>query len=145
MKKFFLVILLFIFSGCTNNEINDYNHEIEKLSKITSSSSSLPFQIEIINERLIKGEISYKIIIDKPIYDLKNMQVMVYHDKKTNNIFPSIGVFDEKVNLLKNDKNNKGIILVGYIKTNEILEKLKITYKVKIKYNNKTSYFIKQF
>ena len=62
--------------------------------------------------------------------------MIAVHNKKTDDIFPSIGIFDEKENLLK-DKPPKGLILVGYIDYNKDIEDFSCKIKLFIKYKTK--------
>ena len=76
--------------------------------------------------------------IDEVKKDITDITMIAYHDKETSDIYPSIGIFDDKENLLK-DKKPSGLILVGYIPYKGDLEDFNITMKVLVKYkiNNK--------
>ena len=65
---------------------------------------------------------------------MNNMKVLVVHNYFTEDVFPSIGIFDETKNLLTNDKNN--ISLVGYIETTKDIRKLDLELKVWIQYTD---------
>ncbi len=135
MKKIW-IILLILLTACSNNQESQYYKKIEQLEKINESSINIPFSIDIIVNKLTNMEFTYHVIIDNPLVDAKDMKVLVIHDVETNNIFPSIGIVDDKVNLIKDkvdlDKNIvKGIALVGYLPTdlnNDILFKVLIEY-----------------
>ena len=61
---------------------------------------------------------------------------MIYHNKKTKDVYPSIGIFDDKEKL-EVGKKPSGIILVGYIKFDGDISDFKCEIKVLIKYKNK--------
>ena len=89
------------------------------------------------------ASIRYQVIIDKPKKDLKNIEAIATHDQQTDDIFPSIGVFDKKEELLKNDKN--GIILVGYIPYTKDIEQFECTVKLLIKYTDEEKSDVKYY
>ena len=135
MKKIW-IILLILLTACNNNQESQYYKKVEQLEKINESSISIPFSIDIIVNKLTDMEFTYHVIIDNPLVDAKDMKVLVIHDVETNNIFPSIGIVDDKINLIKDkvdlDKNIvKGIALVGYLPIDvnpDILFKVLIEY-----------------
>ena len=93
-------------------------------------------------EKIIDNEITYRVIIDNPKEDIKNIEAIIIHDKYTEDIFPSTGIFDDKLNLIPEtidkDKNYvKGIILTGYIPFKGDINDLNATFKVLVKYTDK--------
>ena len=99
-------------------------------------SKEIPFDIVVDISKFTDQEYMYKVIIDNPKEELKNIETIVIHDKETKDIFPSSGIFDDKYNLIPNDinkdnKNAKGIILIGYLPYEENID---ITFKVLLKY-----------
>lgn len=146
MKKIGItLIIILVICGCTNKLdedqliYNSYVEELRELSKIDTIDDLVNIDIELEKEK--EDEITYRVTIDQPKEKMKQVEVFVYHNQKTEDIYPSIGVFDEKVNLIPNlkenkDDNVKGIVLVGYIKTKKKLEEFHPTIKVMISYNN---------
>jgi len=129
-----LIPLLFI-SGCSkeDSKSKEYDNAVRQLKSIETFDTDYPFDIILATES-IGNETRYTITLNNPKEDLYNVSMLVIHNIKTDNIFPSIGIVDDKVNLMmSNDK--KGIILVGYMPINS-----NPTYKVMVNYNNKTSY-----
>lgn len=160
MKKISIIILIVIvLCGCTgklseNNLIyNSYIEELKELNNNTSSNNIVDIDIEL--EKNTDDEMTYRITIDNPKVKLRQVEAIAYHEIKTDDVFPSIGVFDEKLNLIpgleKNDgKNVKGMILVGYIKTKKELKDFHPTIKVMLLYNNEDNerqkiYYTKTF
>lgn len=146
MKKIILVLILLIvvLTGCNkeSNEYKIYKSYIKELNESKIVSSDIPFDIEVYTEKIIDNEITYRVIIDNPKEDIKNIEAIIIHDKYTEDIFPSTGIFDDKLNLIPEtidkDKNYvKGIILTGYIPFEGDIKDLNATFKVLVKYTDK--------
>lgn len=155
MKKILIVIMLmFLISGCkklesTDSENKKYYSLIKELSKVNKSSDSIPFEINITVRDLIDNELIYRVYIDNVKENIYDIETIAIHNLPTEDIFPTSGVFDNKVDLLidKKENSSKGIILGGYI---EYKNNFNATFKVLVKYkNNKnksnTIYYIKQY
>lgn len=158
MKKYVLIIVTLIciisLLGCTNkndtkketieNEKDIYIKYVKKLKKIKKSSEDLPFSIEVKYEKM-SDEVRYQVIIDEPKEEIKDIQAVAIHNKQTDDVFPSVGIFDKKVNLIK-DKKPSGVILVGYFPYKGDMDKLDVEVKILISYkiNNEkiTSYYV---
>ena len=141
MKKILILILLiFLLCGCTKQsaEKKEYLSYIEELKNTKSSSKEYPFNIEVKYDKITKKEVRYQVIIDEVKKDITDITMIAYHDRETEDIYPSMGIFDEKESLLK-DKKPSGLILVGYIPYKGEIEDFNITMKVLVKYkiNNK--------
>ena len=67
---------------------------------------------------------------------MHNIKAMVVHNYNNEDIFPSIGVFDETRELLTTSENNASIKLNGEIKTSKNISKLNLKLKVWIEYTN---------
>ena len=156
MKNKFLILLiilcLFINIGCTNKKVEEnieteksvYLKYVKEIKKIKESSKDLPFNVDIKYEKM-KDEVRYQVIIDNPTTDIINIRALAFHNKQTDDIFPSIGIFDKKVNLIPNKKPS-GVILVGYFPYEGDIDKLNLKMKVLIEYkmNNEKhkSYYV---
>ena len=139
MKKILIALLLILcFCGCNNTSLEkeEYLNSIEELKNIKESSIEYPFNIEIKYDKITSKEIRYQVILDNVKEDINDISIIAYHNKKTDDIYPSIGIFDEKENLLL-DKKPTGLILVGYIKYDKELEDFHINMKVLVKYKIK--------
>ena len=123
MKKILIVLFVFIFilTGCTSQKVSRKNEKekkvyikyIQKVKKVKESSSDLPFTVEIKYDK-VDSELRYQVIIDNPTNEIKDISAIAVHNKQTDNVFPSVGIFDKKVNLIPNKKPS-GVILVGYV------------------------------
>jgi len=138
MKKYLclllLIPLLFI-NGCSkeDSKSKEYNNAVKKLSNVETFDTNYPFDIILATED-VGNETRYTITLNNPKEDLYDVSMLVIHNVKTDNIFPSVGIVDDKVNLMTSS-GKKGIILVGYIPINS-----NPTYKLMVNYNNKTNY-----
>ena len=144
MKKLVLIICIFLLCSCTKFESKDYKNYknyINELKTSQSTNNNLPFDIEIILDKVIETEVTYRVIIDNPKVALRNIEALVIHDKYTKDIFPSVGIFDDRLNLIPNVINKssnyvEGIILVGYIPFEEDIKNLNANFKLLFKYED---------
>ncbi len=144
-KVLMLSISIFILCGCSKKEVSiekkKYDSYIEILNKDTSNSDYLPFNIEVYVDKIIETEVMYRVVIDKPKIALRDIEVIVMHDKYTEDIFPSSGIFEDKYSLIPNVINKssnyaEGIILVGYIPFDGELKDLNATFKIMMNYKD---------
>lgn len=145
MKKILLIItLLFILTGCTNELTKEeilYNNYVTELKKVTNYETNLPFDLEIYVDKIIETEVMYRVIIDNPKVSLRNIEAIVIHDKHTEDIFPSSGIFEDKLSLIpgvinKSSNYVEGIILAGYIPYEGDIKNLNANFKLLFKYED---------
>lgn len=149
MKKLVVLVFIIFIVGCSNVKIEqneEINKEKEDYLAIKSeldnvkeyiSDEDLPCYITISLDRINDEEISYRAIIDNPKTDMYNIKALLIHDYFTEDIFPSIGIFDNRENLLLNSEEVRGISLVGYIETTKDIEELNLNIKLYIEYTDK--------
>ena len=124
MKKLLLVLCILLV-GCSKPTI--YDTYVKNLKENNNISADIPFDIEFYIDNVNENRIIYQVIIDNPQIETDNVTALVIHDGKTNDIFPSVGIVDEPIDL----NIDKGIILLGYIdQTSDI------NFKVLIETNN---------
>lgn len=144
MKKILLIIMILLMSGCSKDLTNEeiiYNDYVKELKIENSSVDNLPFDLSIYLDKIIEKEVMYRVIIDNPKVSLRNIETLVIHDKYTEDIFPSSGIFDEKLSLIpgvinKSSNYVEGIILIGYIPYEGDVESLNVTFKLLFKYED---------
>ena len=148
MKKLVVFLFIIFLVGCSNIEIEpneEINKEKENYLAIKNELNSvkeyvndddLPCDVTISIDRINKEEISYRAIIDNSKIDMHNVKALLIHDYFTEDIFPSIGIFDETENLLVGNEEVKGISLVGYIETTKDIEELNLNVKLYIEYTD---------
>lgn len=155
-----LIFLSLIIVGCTNksepvkeekkeNEGNKdtYIKYVQELKKEEESSENLPFDVNVEYTKENDNEIRFEVSIDNVKETVKNITALAIHDKQTDDVFPSVGIFDDAVTLTEGEKP-EGVVLAGYIPYTGSIDDLKneITVKVLIKYeyeNKKiTAYYV---
>lgn len=147
MKKAFLLLMILFLVGCTNQKslekqyykyINDVN-ECEYFE-----DTKYPFDINITLEKLNNNYLIYRVYMDNPKEDLYDIKALITHNYKTNDVFPSSGLYENPLNLMMNESSKdyvKGIILSGYIETNKNIKDIDITFKTLIKLKNRLGYY----
>lgn len=143
MKKIliiFITLILFL-TGCNNNtnidkEKEDYLAIKQELLNSNNfvNKEDLPFDLNVYVNRVNDEELSYRAIIDNEKENMHDVRAILVHNHYTDNIFPSIGIFDEGVDLLIGNDEVKGISLVGYISSNKNIDNLE--YRVYIEYKD---------
>lgn len=136
MKKIIIILVVFSLTGCMKKDVSQktYQSWYQELQEVRKSDEEFPFTISANIEELVNGEYMYHVIIDEIKEPVENIRAMVIHDMETEDVFPSIGLFDDPVSLSGNQESEaKGIALVGYFKKTEN----SITLKVKIEYTKK--------
>ena len=145
MKKILgVIVLMFLLTACSTNLTNEekiYNEYISDLKRSENYESNLPFDLEIYVDKIIETEVMYRVIIDNPKVPLRNIEALVIHDKYTEDIFPSSGIFEAKLNLIpglinKSSNYVEGIILAGYIPFDDDIKNLNATFKLLFKYED---------
>lgn len=151
MKRSIVITLIsFALIGCNNKDeittVKDnylvFKEELLKKQEYTKEEE-INFDLNISIDRITEEEISYRAIIDNPKENMHNIKAMVVHDYFTDDIFPSIGIFDDTIDLIIGNEKTKGINLVGYIKTTKEIEDLNLNIKVYVEYINDSNELIK--
>ena len=120
MKKILVVIVLLLLTGCTNKVEEEkyayleYKNNLEE-QKDFVSQESLEFNTYFNLVRETEEKVTYSLVIDSPKVNMNNVKALLIHDFVTDDVFPSVGIFDEPVTLHK-DSNDK-IYLEGIIQT----------------------------
>jgi hypothetical protein len=123
--KWFLILIILFLTSCTPNLEDEkiiYENFINELKStpINQVNEDMPFTINVYFEQIIDNEIVYRVIIDEPKMVIKNIKAIAIHNYKTNNIYPTVGIFEEPLHLDPNyinleDNYVGGVVLVGYI------------------------------
>jgi len=102
-----------------------------------SETEELNCDITVSVDRIDEEMISYTTVVSNPKEDMKSVKMMVVHNYFTEDIFPSIGIFDDTATLIAGGEEVRGISLVGYIETSKDIEELDLEMKVLIQYEDK--------
>ena len=138
MKKIiYILFVIFLLVGCSKTISLEYYEKLDELKEVNNFSLEYPYDIEVLLEDLDQEEYIYQVVIDNPKENFNDFKVLVYHDIKTNDIFPSYGFDNEKT------LDFKGINLVGYINKTSVEEN--IDFKIMVIVNGNSYYhnFIK--
>lgn len=144
-----MIIAILIIVGCDNNKVTNeykiYEKYIDELENTTNFIEQNNYDLEIEIEQINEKESMYVLTLDNVKTDMYEIEVIVIHNKNTEDIYPSSGIYEEKIDISKNDEEVKGIQLIGFIENTENIE-----FKTLIKYKDsngesKKDYYIKQF
>ena len=144
MKKIIILLLfsLSFITGCeTKEEITKKEYIAMKndaFNETNYKKEELPFDIVTTINRVDEEEVNYQTKINNPKENMHNIKVLLVHNYYSEDIFPTIGVFDEPKELLLNNNNDNDneIILKDTIKTTTNLSKLNLELKMLIEYTN---------
>lgn len=119
-RKYLLLIPMLLLVGCTNKleeEKSDYlTYKSELLTtKNFAKEEELECVIDFDLQRVSGEKIEYIVTISNPKIDMYDIKALLIHDHFTEEMFPSVGIFDNTVNLLTSDEEN--LKLSGTIQT----------------------------
>lgn len=134
-KKFLFVIVLLLLVGCSNQEEKVKGEYIAVRNQILSETDyemELPLSIVVSFDREDEETITYRVVLEKPMENMHLIKAMVVHNYGNEDVFPSIGLFDEEEELLLNSE--KTIELTGNMETTKDLGDLDLRFKIWISY-----------
>ena len=140
LKKLITILLIFILmTGCKQetmdqeekNEYLAYKSDLVDRTEF-SKNDDLPCDITISIDRVNDESVSYTTVISNPKENMNNIKMMIVHNYFTEEVFPTVGVFDKDRSLTVSDTSN--ITLVGYIDTTKDIKKLDLELKIWIEY-----------
>lgn len=99
-----------------------------------TNEENLPLNIDI-ELKKEKSFINYSVTFSRAKEDLNDVQILIVHNQITNEVYPSLGIFDEKGKLLAND--NSKLKLGGSFEINRDIEEVGVSFKFVIKYIDK--------
>ena len=140
MKRLLLVLLMFSLMGCSTKEEDDKSEYIAIKSHLLEESKyteadDLPLDIVVNIDRMDEEVVDYSVVFSNPKEDMYDIEAMVVHNYYNEDLFPTIGLFDKKGELLSDDENT--IELKDTIKTNKNLSAIDLELKIYIKYKDK--------
>lgn len=143
----FLIILCILLTGCgkeekISKEVQTYQNIVEKLKSQSFQNTELPCHLEVSLEKSNSGKLMYTVTLDEPKEEMYQVKAVFISLKETENSYPSIGIFDENLNMIPNqvdqEKNIvKGIVLVGYLKTSKNPKEYHDTFRLYLEYQTK--------
>ena len=153
MKKILLVVLvsLVFITGCENREENEKNEYLAMKSDLLETNEYTSFDemmcdIVVDINRLDEEQIEYSVSLTNPKEDMDDVKVMVVHNCYTEDIFPTVGLFDKPTNLYivssEEEEKDNDIELTGVIETTDDIDKVDLELKVLIEYTDKNGYLL---
>lgn len=140
-----LLLILLLLTGCNKLSIEDkmYNDYVKDLQKQEKYDVDFPFDININIEKLTDYEITYHLVIDNFDSNVNHIRALIIHDQETKDIYPSIGIYEEKIDIKK--ENKKGVLLIGYIDYDKEITNFHGTFKAIIIYDNNGREYTKYY
>lgn len=135
MKKLILFIPLILLIGCTNEvEENkyaylEYKNELQS-QEVFSEEEDIDFNTYFNIIREDTEIVNYSVVINNPKINMHKVKALLIHDYVQEEVFPSIGIMDETVNLSKDSKDQ--IILKGKIQTTDNISN--VNFKLYLEY-----------
>lgn len=140
MRKYLFIACCFLLLvGCSTKEEDEkyayleYKNDLET-QKVYDDEDSLDFDtyFNIVRNREDNEVVDYSIVIDKPKVDMYDVKALLVHDYMNEDVFPSVGIFDAPVTLMK-DSSDK-IRLEGNIHTDSDTDNIK--FKLYLEYTD---------
>ena len=103
--------------------------------KTYTLGSELPLDIVVEIDRMEEETVDYRVVFSNSEEDMYDIEAMVVHNYYNEDLFPTIGLFDEKQELLKDSEDT--IELKDTIKTKKNLSAIDLELKIYIKYKDK--------
>lgn len=135
MKKLILFIPLILLIGCTNEvEENkyaylEYKNELQS-QEVFSEEEDIDFNTYFNIIREDTEIVNYSVVINNPKINMHKVKALLIHDYVQEEVFPSIGIMDDTVNLSKDSKDQ--IILKGKIQTTDNISN--VNFKLYLEY-----------
>ena len=129
-----------LLSGCDNKEETKKNEYLAMKSATFNErnyvSEELPVDIVTTIERINDETINYKTAITNPKENMHDVKVMLVHNYQKEDVYPTIGVFDEPKELLLDSNESSELTLTDTINTTENISKLGLELKLLIEYTD---------
>ena len=143
IKRLLLVLLMFSLMGCSTENEDDKSEYIAIKSNLLeknkyTDADELPLDIVVNIDRMDEEKVDYNVVFSNPKEDMYDIEAMVVHNYYNEDLFPTIGLFDKKGELLSDDEDSI-IELKDTIKTNKNLSSIDLELKIYIKYKDKNN------
>lgn len=130
---------MFILVACSNKaeEQKTVYTELKKELSIQENFTNMEdvsFNITTTVQRKTDEKIQYEVLIDNPEEEMYQVKALVLHNYFTDEIFPSVGIFEEAPDLIPGE--NDTLILTGNIDTTKDIMNLNLIIKIYIEYED---------
>lgn len=134
-----LVLLLIILSGCKNKEEDEKSEYLAMKSELLeneefTNSEDINCDITFTLDRVDDEKIFYSVVLKNPKENMNDIKAIVVHNYYTEEIFPTVGLFDKKVSLIVDSPNESELELSGTIETTDDIDDIDLELKVFIEY-----------
>lgn len=141
MKKICILLMVsLLLSGCENKEETKKNEYLAMrsatLNEKNFTKEELPVDIVTTIERINDETINYKTAITNPKENMHDVKVMLVHNYQNEDVYPTIGVFDEPKELLLDSNEAPELTLTDTINTTKNISKLGLELKLLIEYTD---------
>ena len=141
MKKICILLLsLILITGCENKKEATKNEYIAMknatFNEKNYTNETLPVDIVTTIERINEEDVNYKTTITNPKENMHDVKVLLVHNYYNDDVFPSIGVFDEPQELLIDNTEETELTLTDTIQTTKNISKLNLELKLLIEYTD---------
>ena len=140
---FLIIILLFLLTGCKNKEEDEKSEYLTMKSDLLAhekfnNASDVVCDITFSLDRLDEERVAYSVVLNNPKENMNDIKAIVVHNYYTEEVFPTVGLFNKSVDLLVNSQDSKdnSVKLVGNIETTDDIANLDLELKILIKYKN---------
>lgn len=126
--------------GCENREEISKSEYIDMKSNLLEKKNytekdKLPLDIMVKIDRMDEEKVKYRVILSHPKENMREIKAMVIHNYYNEDLFPSVGIFDDRKELLTVSDDSQ-IELEDSIKTTKNISQLNLELKVWIEYTN---------
>lgn len=141
MKKICILLMVsLLLSGCENKEETKKNEYLAMkgatFNEKNFTKEELPVDIVTTIERINDETINYKTAITNPKENMHDVKVMLVHNYQNEDVYPTIGVFDEPRELLIDNNELSELTLTDTINTTKNISKLGLELKLLIEYTD---------
>ena len=138
MKRLIVIaFVILLLTGCNNVEEKEKNDYLAMKSKLLEQKNytdldDLACDIIVDVNRVNDENLTYTVELSKASENMHDIEVIVVHNYYTEEVFPTIGLFDSKRSLYMD--TDKKIKLAGTIKSTNDIANLNLELKILIHY-----------
>lgn len=136
MKKMLLVIILSLFL-CSCKKIDEevkkaniYKEYVSETINVNEEIKNDKLDVKFEVKELSNDYLNYAVYVNTNHLFMNDVIAILVHDKESENSFPSVGIYDDKVSFDK-DSEKLGIKLSGFLENNK-----EVNFKFMIQYND---------
>ena len=133
MKKVTIIFLLILILENKDEYISIKKHLLEE--KEYTKGEDLPVDITVKIDREDEEKVKYKVILNHPKENMKDIKILVINNYYNEEVFPSVGIFDDPKSLSTTEQNSS-IELDSILKTTKNISKINLELKIWMEYIN---------